>query len=362
MKKVFFTLILTLTFVSTLISCTTVSNEYSLYRENGKYGLIDEKREVVLPAEFDEITENEVYLCQKKDGESYVYDDKVNLLHTFSSEQKDVQMCSPTLFYYKEGNVIDLKYYVLDIVSKEVFSISFNMIEGNISIEPWVASRTSFYSKDMQQASKFYGRVYPYRENRAVIVENWDGNSQIIDENFAVIVDKIYASADYYSEGLIPVILNGELNDAVYAKPGKSCYLDLNGNVVYECDFDFDYVQRGQYNSVQVPLVIGSFVEDVAVVKAKTNQWFILDRDFNKHYLPEGYEVESYSYSNGLLLVSKLENKQRLYGFVDKECNLVIPCEFSYAEPFDGKYAIVEKDGKDAVIDREGKVYYCDEF
>jgi len=361
MKKVR-NLLLTFIFLVTIISCTTMSNEYSLYRENGKYGLIDEKRDIVLPAEFDEITENEVYLCQKKDGESYVYDDKVNLLHTFSSKQKDVQMCSPTLFYYEEGEVIDLTLYVLDIVSKDIFPVRFFMVEGNISTEPWIASRTTFYSKDMQQKSERYGRVYPYRENRAVVVEDWISNGKIIDENFATVVDKIYASADYYSEGLIPVILNGELNDAGYAKPGKSCYLDLNGNVVYECDFDFNYTDRSTIKHLQIPLVIGSFVENVAVVKAKTNQWFILDRDFNKHYLPEGYEVESYSYSNGLLLVSKLENKQRLYGFVDKECNLVIPCEFSHAEAFDGKYAIVVKDGKDAVIDKEGKVYYCDEF
>ena len=163
---------------------------------------------------------------------------------------------------------------------------------------------------------------------------------------------EIKATADYYSEGLIPVVMN----------TGESHYVDVNGNVVYECDFDFDYVQRGQYNSVQVPLVIGSFVEDVAVVKAKENQWFILDRDFNKHFLPEGYEVESYSYSNGLLLVSKTENKEKKYGFVDKNCNVVIPCDFSYAESFDGKYSIVEKDGKDAVIDKKGNIFYSEDL
>lgn len=365
MKKVR-NLLLTFIFLVTIISCTTVSNEYSLYRENGKYGLIDEKRDIVLPAEFDEITENEVYLCQKKDGESYVYDKNLNVLHTFDSKDNKISIIAPWLFYFVKGEYINTHqgdWYLFNLITKKSTEVpNSEYFEGNISTEPWVASRYEFYSKDMQLASKFYGRVYPYRENRAVVVEDWISNGKIIDENFATVVDKIYASADYYSEGLIPVILNGELNDAGYAKPGKSCYLDLNGNVVYECDFDFNYTDRSTIKHLQIPLVIGSFVENVAVVKAKTNQWFILDRDFNKHYLPEGYEVESYSYSNGLLLVSKLENKQRLYGFVDKECNLVIPCEFSYAEAFDGKYAIAVKDGKDAVIDKKGKVYYCDEF
>jgi len=358
LAKVFFIL----GFISFFISCTTEEPEYSLYQENGKYGLINEKREIVLPAEFDEIQKNEVYLCKKENGKNYVYNDKIDLIHTFSSEQRDVQMCSSSLFYYKEGEVINLKYYLLDIVSKEVFPIWFDMVERNISSEPWIASRTNFYSKDVQKVSQRYGRVYPYRENRAVIVEDWNGNSQIINENFEVIVDKIYAAADYYSEDLIPVVLNGELNDEEYAKPGKSCYLDTDGNIVYECDFDFSYTSRSTIKHLQIPLVIGSFVENVAVVKAKENQWFILDKDFNKHFLPEGYEVESYSYSNGLLLVSKTENKEKKYGFVDKNCNVVIPCEFSYAESFDGKYAIVEKEGKDAVINSKGKIYYCSDL
>ena len=62
------------------------------------------------------------------------------------------------------------------------------------------------------------------------------------------------------------------------------------------------------------------------------------------------------------MLVSKTENKEKKYGFVDKNCNVVIPCDFSYAESFDGKYAIVEKDGKDAVIDKRGNIFYSEDL
>ena len=343
--------ILMITFLATLISCTTVSNEYSLYRENGKYGLIDEKREVVLPAEFDEIQYNDVYLCKSNEKGNYVYSADLEVLHKFEEDQHSIIMCSPNIFFFKTGEKIYTEIFLYSLAENETIESPIYVVEDNSSNAPWIAGRSAFFKDDLKEFVRDWHRTYPYRENRAVVV-NLDFVGEIIDENFSLIIGDVKASADYYSEGLIPVVMNS----------GESRYVDVDGNVVFECDFDFNYINRAQPNNVHIPLVIGSFVENVAVVKAKTNQWFILDRDFNKHYLPEGYEVESYSYSNGLLLVSKLENKQKLYGFVDKECNLVIPCEFSYAEPFDGKYAIVEKDGKDAVIDKKGKIYYCSEF
>lgn len=332
-----------------LVSCATV--EYSLYRENGKYGLINEKREIVLSAEYDEIQENEVYLCKSEEKGNYVYSETLEVLHKFEDGQHSIIMCSPSLFYFKTGEKWYIENFFYSLPDNTTTMTSLKAINGNKSNELWVAGRSAFFKPDLTEFVDNWHCTYPYRENRAVVM-NYDFVGEIIDEKFSLILGEIKATADYYSEGLIPVVMNS----------GESRYVDVNGNVVYECDFDFDYVQRGQYNSVQVPLVIGSFVEDVAVVKAKNNQWFILDRDFNKHFLPEGYEVESYSYSNGLLLVSKTENKEKHYGFVDKNCNVVIPCDFSYAESFDGKYAIVEKDGKDAVIDKKGNIFYSEDL
>ena len=349
MKKIIITLLIT--FLATLISCTTVDGEYSLYRENGKYGLINEKREIVLSAEYDEIQENEVYLCKSEEKGNYVYSETLEVLHKFEDGQHSIIMCSPSLFYFKTGEKWYIENFFYSLPDNTTTMTSLKAINGNKSNELWVAGRSAFFKPDLTEFVDNWHCTYPYRENRAVVM-NYDFVGEIIDEKFSLILGEIKATADYYSEGLIPVVMNS----------GESRYVDVNGNVVYECDFDFDYVQRGQYNSVQVPLVIGSFVEDVAVVKAKENQWFILDRDFNKHFLPEGYEVESYTYSNGLLLVSKTENKEKKYGFVDKNCNIVIPCDFSYAESFDGKYAIVEKDEKDAVIDKRGNIFYSEDL
>ena len=334
-----------------LVSCATVESEYSLYRENGKYGLINEKREIVLSAEYDEIQENEVYFCKSEEKGNYVYSADLEVLHKFEDGQHSIIMCSPNIFFFKTGEKIYTEIFLYSLSANKTIESPIYVVEENFSNEPWIAGKSAFFKDDLKEFVREWHHTYPYRENRAVVV-NLDFEGEIIDENFSLVIGDVKASADYYSEGLIPVVMNS----------GESRYVDVDGNVVFECDFDFNYINRAQPNNVHIPLVIGSFVENVAVVKAKNNQWFILDRDFNKHYLPEGYEVESYSYSNGLLLVSKTENKEKHYGFVDKNCNVVIPCDFSYAESFVGKYAIVEKDGKDAVIDKKGRIYYCSEF
>ena len=345
-------------FLSTMVF---TQKDYSVYKYNGKYGLIDKNKKIVIEAEYDEIKYNDVYLCIKEEGTSIVYDSNLNILHEFDSEHNKITIIAPWLFYFSKGDGFFEKWYLYSLLTNEATEEANNKyFEGNSSKEPWVASRFEFFSKSMQQKSEFYGRVYPYRENRAVVVPDWNEPANIIDENFSIVVSGIYASADYYSEGLIPVEFSSSMEDE--SRCGKSCYLDVDGNIVYECDFRFAINDRFNIKHLQNKEIIGSFYEQMAVVKKSDKSWFILDRDFNKHFLPEGYEVESYSYSNGLLLVSKTENKEKKYGFVDKNCNVVIPCDFSYAESFDGKYAIVEKDGKDAVIDKRGKITFVKEF
>ena len=95
-----------------LVSCATVESEYSLYRENGKYGLIDEKREIVLSAEYDEIKYNDVYLCIKEEGTSIVYDSNLNILHEFDSDNK-ITIIAPWLFYFSKGDGFFEKWYYI---------------------------------------------------------------------------------------------------------------------------------------------------------------------------------------------------------------------------------------------------------
>ena len=51
-------------------------------------------------------------------------------------------------------------------------------------------------------------------------------------------------------------------------------------------------------------------------------------------------------YENGLALAKKVYARYELYGYVDKDKNVVIPFSFERAHPFKEGMAVVRKDGK----------------
>lgn len=336
-----------------------IQESYSKFKSNGKYGLINQDKKVVLPAEYDEIRFNDVYLCITSDNGSPVYDAKLNLLHKFEPEAYEFKMISPSLFYYAKGTRVEKAWYYYSLESNQEFDPGAYLTEGNEKDAPWISHQIGFLSPDFSVNNSDYRRTYPFRYNRAVVLkENWE--AAIVDGDFNTVADGLYAAADYYSEGLIPAVYN-ESKDGKLSE-GASCYLDTSGNIVYTCDFNFRCQNRSTMKDSQVREVVGSFHDGMAVVQKKDKSFVILDQNFNHYYLPEEYSVESYTYSNGLLLVSKTTGKSKRYGFADKNCNIAIPCEYTYAEPFDGPYAIVQKSGVDGVIDAAGKFTPVSEF
>ena len=352
------------------------SEKYSLYKNNGKYGLIDSERNIVLDAEFDDIKHNEVYLCTSKDSESFIYSEDLEVLHKFKEGQHRIIMASPDIFYYEEGEFGSRKTYLFSLSENKIKQVHTGLIEeGNCPKEQWIAGRGHYFTSDIDKFTWKpeigWERTYPYRNNRAVVYLTSD-LGEIIDENFSPVLGDLQAAAHFYSEGLLPVV----------KKNGESCYVDLNGKVVHTCDFDFDPMDITNHIDLQLDLVIGSFVEGMAVVKAKNNKWIILDRDFNKKYLPQEYDIgekymhdeygyhatkeikrrQTYYYSNGLLLVWKVDGNKRLYGYLNKDCNLAIPCIFTDAEPFVEGYAIVKYEDKDAIIDVNGNIYFSEDL
>ena len=59
-------------------------------------------------------------------------------------------------------------------------------------------------------------------------------------------------------------------------------------------------------------------------------------------------------YENGLALAKKVYARYELYGYVDKDKNVVIPFSFERAHPFKEGMAVVRKDGKYGYINTSG--------
>ena len=311
-KKVFAFL-----FCIALCSQFFFSKEYSVFCENGLYGIIDENRNVIMEPNYNSISinDNSIITYMSKDRITEIYNKSLELL--FSDFWVNLTFYSEDKILIKESQ--SGNRYLLDLIT---------------------GVKTEFNK---------YKNVYGYRDNVGLIEGNKVGSFSysIADINGNVLLTDIVEAHSVYTNGMIAVIM----------RDGKSGFVNQKGEMVIEADF---YIEPSDIGPRAYPIIRYLFNENYALVKNNEQKWVQYDIEGNVKPIPGNIEPATYCYIKGLVPV--LDKQTKKYGYMNPELQIVIPCEFDSAEPFDGKYAIVVKDGKDAVIDKEGKIYYCDEF
>ncbi|MBQ8680792.1 MAG: WG repeat-containing protein [Treponema sp.] len=357
--------ILSIIFYITLIGCSSsrADERVSFFQYNGKRGVINEKREIIIPPEYDEIRYNgSYYVCisQGTDGnENYtVFSDKKKILY-----QGNTFVTPVSKKYFEVGTE-----YIVNVQKNKTMKTKrrygFPRFLANNDDCGCYAFDHGYYKKDFETPAvipenewPYYMEVYPFRKNRALVYvdKNNKDNFQVINAKGDVICSDIHASAGFYSEGLC----------AVKMEDGRTGFIDENGDFVFECPLFVHYwLEPGR---TKPPLVAGLFSEGKAVVETAENQWAIYDKSGKKYDWPDGvqkaynrsYEIhtDGEEFKSGLLLVVKKENGTRKYGYIDHECKVAIPCIFEQAFDFMNDYAIARLNGTDGVIDREGNFY-----
>ncbi len=309
-------LLIVLLYSMVICSCS-FSKEYSVFCENRLYGIIDENRNVIMEPNYNSISinDNSIITYMSKDRITEIYNKSLELL--FSDSWVNLTFYSEDKILIKESQPGNR--YLLDLIT---------------------GVKTEFNK---------YTNVYGYRDNVGLIVGNNVGSFSysIADINGNVLLTDIVEAHSVYTNGMIAVIM----------RDGKSGFVNQKGEMVIEADF---YIEPSDIGPRAYPIIRYLFNENYAFVKNNEQKWVQYDIEGNVKPFPGNIEPATYCYINGLVPV--LDKQTKKYGYMNPDFDLVIPCEFSYADPFDGKYAIVVHNGKDAVIDREGKVYYCDEF
>lgn len=297
-------------------SYMSFSENYSLFRKNGSYGIINEDRKVIIePAyEWISIYENAI-LCGTYDGIDEVYDKSLRLLYTDSWNA----------FNYISENEFLLRE---SFTGREKL---LNLKTGDITID---------FDRDK------YIKGYGYRDNLALVL-GYGGLFIIEDRKGNVILSDIRDAHSVYTEGMLAVILEN----------GKSGFVNKNGKLVIETSF---YINFDDYGPKIRPIIRYYFNDNYALVKNADEKWVQYTIKGDMTPLPENIVPVCYCYSNGLVPV--LNTKTNKYGYMDPKLNIVIPFKFSDAEGFSGSYAVVKYDDKDAVIDKKGNIYFCEEF
>lgn len=307
--KRFFYLILCFTLLSTCLFAET----YSLFVKDGKYGLINQDRRIVIESKYDYISimSSGIIICSE-DSTHDIYNESLKLV--YSGPMYVSSFLSKT--------EIVLKHWSGE---KKVLDIS----TGNLNE----------YKKN-----PLYIEEYGYRDDCELVFESnaeYSGIS-IIDRKGNVLLRNIKDANQSYSEGMIAVIL----------KDGRSGFVNKKGKLVIETTF---YIDPDDIAPRWYPMISYAFNENYALVKNKDKKWIQFDKKGRSKELPISIEPVDPYYENGLVLIRDKRTKK--FGYMNPKFEIVIPCQFDGARRFVGKYAVVVFRDKEAIIDKEGNVY-----
>ena len=147
-----------------------------------------------------------------------------------------------------------------------------------------------------------------------------DGLYGYVDKNNQIVIHAIYTKAYDFSEGLAQVIKEDENGNWL------TIFIDQTGNEIIKFD---EYIESNDFSE---GLILGR----------KGEKTVCFDKSGNLVFECETY-AEIYPFHDGLARVKKMgkNSSSRLYGFINKKGEEVIPCQYKFAYDFhDGVAAV----------------------
>ena len=309
--------------ITFILSCylSVFANEYSLIRFRNYEGIVDEDLNVLIKPEYEIISPQKYgYIC---------YKDKQHNREVSVRNKDLTTVFSASRIYFKR--VSSKEYFYRPSFTGEAYLL--NIETGEIS--------------EYVQDKRFGISQNPFSEDRIVFLNNSD--YAVGDKDGNIIVDGIEDSAYCYSEGLLAVIF----------KDGRSGFIDKEGKLVIETPH---YVDPDAIGPRKDTILSASFKDDVCILRQDKDTWKLVNKKGVFKEIPEGIQIEAYSFNKGLAAISMKENNTKKYGYMNKKLGIEIPCVFDYAEKFVGNYAIVKYQGKDGLIDAKGNFYASEDL
>ena len=286
------------------------SNGQVVVRKNGLEGVVDSRHNVVIPIQYDWIEDyNEhvdLYKAVKKNGMQGCFDEDGDVVIPFKYD----------VVWTEDLEEDTLIRVAIQAPRMDVLTFGFVDKYGDEVVTPYKEFNDGTCQFGFQHADSFY-------EGRARVCYGY-GRWGYIDETGDYVIEEQYQDAGNFSEGLAYAQYNGYYG-----------YIDKYGNE--EIDFEYDDAD--------------DFSEGLAAVEMDGKWGYINKR--GKVVIPFKYDDACW-FSQGMARVEKNGH----YGFVNKNNELVIPCIYDDAELWfnDDGTVDVEKDGIDYEIDMNGNI------
>lgn len=360
MKKVSIITICLLFFnfcLSSLSSNNVKQKYFYVFFENGKYGLADENAKIVIPAKYDRINNYDTYcLCGTKNpnDEKYsstyfvtIFNQDQNIIYTSSKPWGRYFGLNDKYVYVRngisKGTIINCKTgETVATINDEIKLASYNCSEYYPCQNFYLCE--DFETTYMKDAG--YWNVYDFNDGVAVGMRESIDDAEVMYDVFdlqgKIVTQYLRCSAYSFSEGLLAVMLQDK----------RTGFINTKGELVFECPLWIDpedfapriYPYYYKYN----------FSDDVVVINVDNSHLRVYDKIGNYKEVPQNIHIIERYYSNGLLPISQKVGDKFLYGYMNKNCEIVIPCKYSSAGSFKGNYALVSLDYDSGLIDTKG--------
>ena len=299
--------------------------EYFILRQDGKYGVINKKGDIVIHPEYTNVIipnpQKAVFVC---------YDENNN---TKVLNQNNEQIFSE----YTQLEPIKLKNIASDLMyEKNLLTYEQDEKQGLINLEGKVVAKPIYESIE----------GLPYKEGELLVkiegkygVVNNKGNYLVDSDYDQIAVDNYTTEEGYKHAGYI--VSNTTENGYRYG------YVDVDGNVLLEPEY------------TEVSRIINVKDDDnIYLVVAQNGQYGMIKNQ--EQIIENEYQSISYNSESNTLTLEKTKR----YGVATLDGKIVIPVEFAqidstgkniYATDVDGNVKVYQEDGNPAEI--ESNVY-----
>lgn len=282
---------------------------YFTVLENNKWGVIDNKGNVVIQPEYDEMitipnSQKGIFVC--------TYDVIDNTYKTKVINEKNEQLFSE----YEQIEAID-NY---DDKSNTWYEDNVLRVKSN-------GKYGLINFKGEKILDTIYDEIYSLKGIKNSLVIKKDGNTGLCNNYGNIIADTIY-------KDIKPLGNNYENGYCIVTAENKYGAIAIDKNIIIEPTYeDVKYIGSNQFYAVKV-----------------SGKVYLLDNT-TKTISQKGYDsIENITGEN---IIIKSNNA---YGIVDKEGNQKVPANYEYLEYAFSNYYIAKKSEKYGVINNEGAV------